>query len=84
MSGYMKLPSTDPRLVASYGFFAKDAYFGAPKITIAAAQTVLDMVAETDPSWKKEKPETYIDTSIMSRLEAEGFIDAVNKEFQSK
>ena len=84
MSGYMKLPSTDPRLVASYGFFAKDAYFGAPNITIAAAQTVLDMMAETDPSWKKEKPETYIDTSIMSRLEAEGFIDAINKEFPRK
>ena len=33
MSRYMRLPVNDPRLVASYGFFAKDAYFGAPKIT---------------------------------------------------
>jgi ABC-type nitrate/sulfonate/bicarbonate transport system substrate-binding protein len=84
MSRYMKLPATDPRLVASYGFFAKDIYSGAPKITVAAAQTVIDMMAENDPSWKKEKPETYVDTSIMSRLEAESFIDAVYKEFQVK
>lgn len=84
MARYMRLPVTDPRLSASYEFFAKDAYYGAPKITIESARTTLDMMAETDPSWKKEKAESYIDTSIMSRLEAEGFIDAVNKEFRSK
>jgi ABC-type nitrate/sulfonate/bicarbonate transport system substrate-binding protein len=84
MSRYMRLPVSDPRLVASYGFFAKDAYFGAPKITVEAARTTLDMMGETDPSWKKEKAESFIDTSIMSRLEAEGFIDAVYKEFGAK
>lgn len=42
------------------------------------------MMGETDPSWKKEKAENFIDASILSRLEAEGFVDAVNKEFQSK
>jgi ABC-type nitrate/sulfonate/bicarbonate transport system substrate-binding protein len=84
MSRYMRLPVTDPRLVASYNFFAKDAYFGAPKITGEAAKTTLDMMGETDPSWKKEKAESFIDTSIMSRLESEGFIDAVYKEFQGK
>jgi hypothetical protein len=52
----MRLPVSDPRLVASYGFFAKDAYFRAPKITVEAALTTLDMMGETAPSWKKEKP----------------------------
>jgi hypothetical protein len=28
--------------------------------------------------------ENYIDTSIMSRLEAEGFIEKAHKEFQPK
>jgi hypothetical protein len=39
------------------------------------------MMAETDASWKKEKVGSFIDTSFVSRLEAEGFIDAVNREF---
>jgi ABC-type nitrate/sulfonate/bicarbonate transport system substrate-binding protein len=81
---YMRLPITDPRLAASYNFFAKDAYFGAPKITTEATKTTLEMMGETDLSWKKEKAEAFIDTSIMSRLESEGFIDAVYKEFQGK
>ncbi len=84
MSRYMRLPVTDPRLVASYTFFAKGAYFGAPKITTEAARTTLDMMGETDLSWKKEKAENFIDASIMSRLESEGFIDSVYKEFQAK
>ncbi|MPZ76204.1 MAG: hypothetical protein GEU77_06740 [Deltaproteobacteria bacterium] len=84
MARYMRLPVTDPRLAASYGFFAKDAYFGTPKITAESARTTLDMMSETDPSWKKERTESFIDASIMSRLETAGFIDAVNKEFRSK
>ena len=85
MSRYMRSRLvTDPRLVASYTFFAKDAYFGAPKITTEAAKTTLDMMGETDLSWKKEKAENFIDASIMSRLESEGFIDLVYKEFQAK
>jgi hypothetical protein len=80
----MRLDPTDPRLVASYSFFAKNAYFGAPKITIEAARTVMDMMSETDPSWKKEKAESYVDTSIMSKQEAEGFVDAAYKEFLGK
>jgi ABC-type nitrate/sulfonate/bicarbonate transport system substrate-binding protein len=84
MSRYMRLPSTDARLVASYGFFAKDAYFGAPKIAIEAARTTLDMMGETDVSWKKERAENFVDTSIMSRLESEGFVDAVYKEFPAR
>lgn len=56
----------------------------APKITGEATKTTLDMMGETDPSWKKEKAESFIDTSIVSRLESEGFIDAVYKEFQGK
>lgn len=84
MSRYMKLPVTDARLVASYGFFAKDAYLGAPKITLEAARTTLDMMGETDVAWKKERAENFVDTSIMSRLESEGFVDAVYKEFAGK
>ena len=48
------------------------------------ARVTLDMISETDPSWKKERAENYIDTSIMNRLEAEGFLDAVQKEFAAK
>jgi ABC-type nitrate/sulfonate/bicarbonate transport system substrate-binding protein len=84
MSRYMKLPPADARLNASYGFFARDAYFAVPRITLESARTTLDMMSETDPSWKKERAENYIDTSFMSRLEAEGFLDAVNKEFPAK
>lgn len=84
MSRYMRLPVSDPRLVASYNFFAKDAYFGAPKTSVEAARITLDMMAETEPAWKKEKAEAFLDTSIMSRLETEGFVEAVNKEFQAK
>ena len=35
-------------------------------------------------AWKKEKAESFIDTSIMGRLEAERFVEAVNKEFSAK
>lgn len=84
MSRYMRLPVSDSRLLASYGFFAKDAYFGTPRITYEAARTTLDMMGETDPSWKKEKAENFIDTSIMARLETDGFVDAVYKEFAAK
>ncbi|MGB7949356.1 MAG: hypothetical protein WCH75_16835 [Candidatus Binatia bacterium] len=55
----MRLPVSDPGLIASYGFFAKDAYFGAPKITVEAARTTLDMTRETDPSWKKGKSREF-------------------------
>jgi hypothetical protein len=51
----MRLPVSDPRLVVSYGFSARDAYFGAQKITVEAARTTLDRMEQTDPSWKKEK-----------------------------
>jgi hypothetical protein len=33
---------------------------------------------------KKEKAENFIDTSIMNRLDSEGFVDAVYKEFAAK
>jgi hypothetical protein len=33
---------------------------------------------------EKERAQNYVDTSIMSRLEAEGFTDAAHKEFSSK
>ena len=42
------------------------------------------MMGETEVSWKKERAENFVDTSIMSRLEAEGFVDAVYKEFGGK
>jgi NitT/TauT family transport system substrate-binding protein len=84
MSRYMRLPVNDPRLFASYNFFAKDAYFAIPKVTVEAARITLDMMAETEAAWKKEKAEAFIDTSIMGRLEAEGFFEAVNKEFSAK
>lgn len=48
------------------------------------ARTTLDMMSETDPSWKKEKAENFIDTSIMNRLDSEGFVDAVYKEFAAQ
>jgi hypothetical protein len=42
-------------LVVSYRFFAKDAYFGAPKITVEAARTTLDLMGENRPELKKGK-----------------------------
>jgi NitT/TauT family transport system substrate-binding protein len=84
MSRYMRLPVSDPRLLASYNFFAKDAHFAVPKITAEAARVTLDMMGETEPAWKKERAEGFLDTSIMNRLEAEGFVDAVNRELQAK
>jgi len=84
MSRNMRLPVSDLRWLALYNFFAKDAYFGAHKLTVEAARIRLDMMAETEPAWKKEKAEAFLDASIMSRLEADGFVEAVRKEFQAK
>jgi hypothetical protein len=53
-------------------------------VGLGIARITLDMMAETEPAWKKEKAEAFLDPSIMSRLEADGFVEAVNKEFQAK
>jgi hypothetical protein len=42
------------------------------------------MMAESEPAWKKEKEEAFLDTSIISRLEPRGLVEAVNKEFLGK
>jgi hypothetical protein len=55
----MRLPVSDPRLVASYGFFAKDAYFRAPKITVEAARTTLDMTGGNRPELEKGKSREF-------------------------
>jgi len=42
-------------------------------------------MGETDVSWKKqERSENHVDTAIISRLDAEGFVDAVNKKIPFK
>ena len=48
------------------------------------ARITLGMISETDPSWKMERAENYIDTSMMNRLEAKGFLDALQREFAAK
>jgi hypothetical protein len=52
----MRLPVSDPRLVVSYRFFAKDAYFSASKITVEAARTTLDLTGGNRPEEKRKKP----------------------------
>ncbi len=82
MSRFMRLPTSDARLAASHTFFGKDAYFGPPKVTVEAVRTTLAIMGEVDPSWKQEKPESFMDVSIMNRLESEGFVEAAYKELQ--
>ena len=42
------------------------------------------MIGETDPSPKKKRAEKYIDSLIINRLEAEGFLDSVQRELSAK
>jgi NitT/TauT family transport system substrate-binding protein len=83
-SRYMKLPIDDKKLLLGWSFFVKDAHSRKPKMTTEAAQGVMDMMAEADPTWSKEKAERYLDQSFMNELDKSGYLDAVYKEIGAK
>ena len=83
-SKYMKLPADDKKLLLGWSFFVKEAHSRKPKMTIEAAQGVMDMMAEADPLWKKEDPKRYLDRSFMNELDKSGYLDAVYKEIGRK
>lgn len=80
---YMKLPTDDKGLQLAWRFFQKDAHAREPKMTVAAAQGVMDMLAESDASWKKEDPARYLDLTILNKLDQSGYLDSVYKTIDS-
>jgi ABC-type nitrate/sulfonate/bicarbonate transport system substrate-binding protein len=83
-SKYMKLPPDNEQLVLGWSYFSKDAFSLRPKITIAQVRGVMDMLAESDPSWKNEEPSRYIDQSFMDGLDKSGYLDRIYNELASK
>ena len=78
-SKYMKLPVNDEQLTLGWSFFRTDAHSRKPKITVNQANGVIDMLAESDATWKTEKAERYLDQSFMNALDQNGYLDEVYK-----
>lgn len=83
-SKYMKLPVNDEQLTLGWSYFRTDAHSRKPKITVEQAQGVMDMLAESDPSWKTEKAERYLDQSFMNALDQAGYLDEAYKISRTK
>lgn len=83
-SKYMKLPPTDAKLLLGWSYFSKEAHSRKPKQTIEATKSVMEMMAEADPTWKKEDPSRYVDLSFMEKLDKSGYLDQIYKDINSK
>lgn len=81
---YMRLAPDNENLVMGWNFFSKEGHSRTPKMTVVQARTVMDMMAEHDPSWKSENAERYLDLSFMSKLEVSGYLEKVYSDIQRK
>jgi len=50
-----------------------------PYPTLAGIQTILDELAKKDPKAKAARPEEFVDSSFVKKLDEEGFIDRLYK-----
>jgi NitT/TauT family transport system substrate-binding protein len=67
--------------------FAEEAYDYFARITpakpypiVEGIRTVLDEIALTDPAAKTAKPENFVDSSFMTKLDKSGYIDRLYKK----
>ena len=74
---YMKLKTTDKKLLLLWKFFGHSAHEHKPVITTAQASGVLSMLAEIDASWSKEKPARFLDQSFMKKLDESNYLESV-------
>ena len=51
-----------------------------PDPIIEGIRTVLDEIALTDPSAKNAKPEQFVDSSFIAKLDKSGYIDRLYKQ----
>lgn len=73
---YKKYARMDDPTVAQewYETYVQRVFPETPLVSAAGVQTVLDLLAMTEPQAATVKPEQYIDNSYVRELEASGFI----------
>ena len=74
MSKYLK--TTDREVLESVYDDYKDVFPQVPLMTAAEVKAVLDVAKS--PKAKQMKPEEFYDNSLVQKIQASGFIDAVN------
>jgi NitT/TauT family transport system substrate-binding protein len=74
MGKYLK--TTDREVLESVYDDYKDVFPQAPLMTAAEVKAVLDVAKS--PKAKQMKPEDFYDNSLVQKIQASGFIDAVN------
>ncbi len=63
----------------AYDYFARITP-AKPYPIIEGIRTVLDEIALTDPSAKNAKPEQFVDSSFIAKLDKSGYIDRLYKK----
>jgi len=63
----------------AYDYFARITP-AKPYPIIEGIRTVLDEIALTDPSAKNAKPEQFVDSSFIAKLDKSGYIDRLYKQ----
>ena len=74
MGKYLK--TTDREVLESVYDDYKDVFPQVPLMTVAEVKAVLDVAKS--PKAKQMKPEEFYDNSLVQKIQASGFIDAVN------
>ena len=77
MSKYMKV--ADPRLIEVGYDFNAQTYRQKPYPFIQGIQLVLEQLAQTNSAAKTANPERFIDARFVKELDANGFIDRLNR-----
>jgi len=76
MGKYLK--TTDREVLESVYDDYKDVFPQVPLMTVAEVKAVLDVAKS--PKAKQMKPEEFYDNSLVQKIQASGFIDAVNRK----
>jgi hypothetical protein len=77
MEVYRQYARLDDPAVADewYDVYVDKVFPRAPYVSAAGVQTVLDLLAQTEPQAASATPEQYIDNRYVRELEDAGFIE---------
>jgi ABC-type nitrate/sulfonate/bicarbonate transport system substrate-binding protein len=82
MAKYMRLEPSDPILTGAYEALAKQILPREPFVSRDGIAFVLNEQARSDPSWLEWQPEQFYDSTVMQKLQREGYFEAVYQQLR--
>lgn len=82
MAKYMKLDPADNRLTGAYETLAKQLNPRDLFVVRDGVVFVLNELAQGDPSWRDWQPEQFYDSTLMQKLQHEGYLDWVYQQIR--